>query len=523
MGKHSSDSDFDDENIQRLSIAVVPEFKRPDPQPSSLPLEDETLVTDPYELTELFAEKLLLGEPQDWSDAFHLLVSSIGGRGGEVGMIGPEAFLGTTGDPKIVLSCGEYCRTSHREEIIKYFYSSWGQRNSASKCAVTILPGEPSFACCALPYSKNQILGIVVWGDFSTDDRELLILQSFTRLLANVLRRRGEFSESRFHGHQQLKNFPDGYVAGCSDVINCLHGEVEILSKADFPVLLLGETGVGKEHVAQLLHQWSPRKNGPFVVVNCAAIPNELMEAEMFGIGRGVASGVVEREGYFQMADGGTLFLDEVGELQLFLQAKLLRALQGKEVRPVGGATVKPNIRIVSATNADLRKRMEEGTFRTDLYYRIAGFELIVPPLRERKGDIPLLVEHFLRRFSAEAGKKFPGITLKALELINEYRWPGNVREFEYEMRRAVYLCPEGEPISTEHLSVRLASSGFDSHSEDELATDFSLEKATDKLERLLIRQALIKTDGNRTQAAKLLGITRNGLAIKMERLGLKR
>jgi DNA-binding NtrC family response regulator len=214
---------------------------------------------------------------------------------------------------------------------------------------------------------------------------------------------------------------------------------VQRAATSDATVLLLGESGTGKELLARALHQLSARAKGPFVAINCAAIPADLLEAEMFGIGKGIATGVVERRGKFQMAEGGTLLLDEIGDMPHELQAKLLRALQEKEVQPVGGAPVPVDIRVIAATNSDLHRRMEEGRFRRDLYFRVAGFALRVPPLRERREDIPALVESFMRAFARETGKGLRGITVKALRALIEYDWPGNVRELQLEVRRLVY------------------------------------------------------------------------------------
>jgi len=284
-------------------------------------------------------------------------------------------------------------------------------------------------------------------------------------------------------------------------------------------VLLLGETGVGKELLARTIHDSSARRAGPFVAINCAAIPADLLEAEMFGIGKGIATGVAERRGKFQMAEGGTLLLDEIGDMPLELQAKLLRALQEKEIQPVGGAPVRVDIRVVAATNSDLHRRMEEGRFRRDLYYRIAGFALQVPPLRERRDDIPVLVESFMHAFARETGIAVRGITVKALRALTEYAWPGNVRELEHEVRRLVYLCPEGQAIDSTMIAPQLMAGLPDAPPALE-----ALDMAThvSALEARLIKDALSKAGGNRTRAAELLGISRNGLAIKIEKLGLR-
>jgi transcriptional regulator with PAS, ATPase and Fis domain len=298
-----------------------------------------------------------------------------------------------------------------------------------------------------------------------------------------------------------------------------LHSQMRPLLLGDVPVLLLGETGVGKEQLAQILHCSSKRREGPFVAVNCAALPSELLEAEMFGIGRGVATGVSERRGRFQLAEGGTLLLDEIGELAPALQAKLLRALQGREIQPVGGAPVRADVRVIAATNSDLDRRMQEGQFRKDLYYRLAGFVLHVPPLRERADDIPELVETFLSTFAGEIGRPTPGIATEARRVLALYSWPGNVRELEHEVRRLAYLCPPGEAIDTDLLSEHLFhSSGLETNT---LPSTLDLGSNIAHLERRLIRAALTRTGGRRAAAARLLGVSRNGLTIKLERLGL--
>jgi transcriptional regulator with PAS, ATPase and Fis domain len=256
------------------------------------------------------------------------------------------------------------------------------------------------------------------------------------------------------------------------------------------------------------------------VAINCAAIPADLLEAEMFGIAKGVATGVTERRGRFQSAEGGTLLLDEIGDMPVELQAKLLRALQEKEVQPVGGAPAAVDIRVIAATNSDLHRRMEEGRFRRDLYFRVAGFALRVPPLRERREDIPALLEAFTRAAARAHAKTVRGFTVKALRRLIAYAWPGNVRELEHEAGRLVALCPQGEAIDSTMISPHILG-GEPAQGTAPLADTLDLEKNVDALERRLISQALAQARGNRTRAAKLLGVSRNGLAIKMERLGL--
>jgi transcriptional regulator with PAS, ATPase and Fis domain len=311
--------------------------------------------------------------------------------------------------------------------------------------------------------------------------------------------------------------FPEGYVPGHSPVMRTLYADIRGLAATDLPILFLGETGVGKEQLAQALHASSPRHGGPFVAVNCAAIPADLLEAEMFGIGKGVATGVSERPGKFQLAHQGTLFLDEIGDMSPALQAKLLRAVQGREVQPVGCAPVRVDVRVVTATNSDLDLKMEAGQFRRDLYYRVAGFVLRVPSLRERREDIPELVRRLLATFAREAGRPAPSVTPEALSALVAYAWPGNVRELEHEARRLVYVC-NGRPVDVAMLPDHLlVSDGAPAVA----ASSLALERHVEQLERRLLRAALARAHGRRSVAAQILGISRNGLAMKMERLGL--
>lgn len=255
--------------------------------------------------------------------------------------------------------------------------------------------------------------------------------------------------------------FPPGYVIGRSYLIQSLYQEMQPLVGCDLPVLITGETGVGKEYIARILHDSSERRNGPFIALNCAAIPSELFEAEMFGIAKGVATGVSERLGKFERANGGSLFLDEVGEMSANAQAKLLRALQEKEIHPLGRNPVPIDARIIAGTNADLEQSINESRFRRDLYYRIAGFVLNVPPIRDRKEDIPLLVENMLLIYSRALSKLTGGITVKAMELLTSYPWPGNIREMQHELRRLVLVCKEGYPIDVELLTQQIRDSAW--------------------------------------------------------------
>ncbi|MEM1204164.1 MAG: sigma 54-interacting transcriptional regulator, partial [Acidobacteriota bacterium] len=226
--------------------------------------------------------------------------------------------------------------------------------------------------------------------------------------------------------------FPPGYLPGESAGMRDLYRQMRFVARTRLPVLIHGETGVGKEPLASTLHRSSNRADGPFVAVNAAAIPNDLLEAEMFGVGVGVATGVAPRPGIFRQAHGGSLFLDEVGEMGPRLQTKLLRVLQEKEIRPLGGRSERVDVRILAATNADLRS----GGLRRDLYFRLAGVVLGVPPLRHRPEDLPALADYFLGRFRALAGGGPRRFTAGAIERLGNHGWPGNVRELEHAVQR---------------------------------------------------------------------------------------
>ena len=246
-------------------------------------------------------------------------------------------------------------------------------KDAVGETTTALIDGDPPLACAARTGRGENPLGLVVWGSFRARSESGPLLRTVLLLIDRMRAR-----PARILAHRQgvpLKGlvFPDGYIAGESPAVASLHGQMKPLLQSELPVLILGETGVGKEYVARTLHASSARSQGPFVAVNCAAIPSELLEAEMFGIGKGVATGVVERPGKFQLAGGGTLFLDEIGDMSLDLQAKLLRALQERQIQPVGSAPVPVDIRVVTATNTDLQRRIEAGRFRSDLYYRVAG------------------------------------------------------------------------------------------------------------------------------------------------------
>jgi DNA-binding NtrC family response regulator len=306
-------------------------------------------------------------------------------------------------------------------------------------------------------------------------------------------------------------------ILGASLAIATLRDHLRRIAPANGRVLITGENGVGKELVAAAIHALSRRADGPFVKLNCAAIPRDLVESELFGHERGAFTGAVQpRKGRFELADGGTLFLDEIGDLSADSQAKLLRTLETGEYERVGGARAqRADVRVVSATNKDLAQAIEAGEFREDLFHRLKVFPVHVPPLRERRGDVALLAAHFLAEFGRAEERPPATLSAEALRLLEEYHWPGNVRELRNLMERAAVLC-EGAEVRAEDLAGWLeAAPGGD--------RGMGLRAEVEKREADAIRRALEQADGNVTQAAAGLGIDRTNLHRKMRKYGIDR
>ncbi len=321
-------------------------------------------------------------------------------------------------------------------------------------------------------------------------------------------------------------------LLGDSTVMQELRGKIEKLARSQAPVYLRGESGVGKELVATQIHELGPRATASFIPVNCGAIPTELMESEFFGHIKGSFTGAVsDKEGLFQAANGGTLFLDEIAELPIHMQVKLLRAIQEKAIKPVGGQKEIPvDIRVLSATHKDLAQEVEHGNFRQDLYYRINVIELNIPPLRERLGDLPVLAKFMLDRISKNNDDVSYDISEDALHKLESYSFPGNIRELENILERAATLC-EGNEITAVDLDLpnnAKSSSDNSSTTNQPDADESSISLSTDQLEDYLIQKerkaivaALEQTRWNKTAAAKLLGITFRQLRYRLQKLEL--
>lgn len=330
--------------------------------------------------------------------------------------------------------------------------------------------------------------------------------------------------EVRFWRSESAKPAVYGII-GKSKVMLATMELVEQVAPANATVLVTGESGTGKELIAQAIHQLSSRSNQPLIKVNCAAIPENLLESELFGHEKGAFTGAVNRKaGRFERAEGGSIFLDEIGELPLAMQAKLLRVLQEKEIERVGGMeTIKVDVRVITATNRDLEQEVREGRFREDLYYRLKVVPILVPPLRERLDDVPELAVYFVQQYARELGKGNLSISPEAMEFLICYNWPGNVRELQNVMERAVILC-RGQSIVPDLLPLEVLASGEPTINRNRgnsavVLPDEGVE--LEEVEKELIRQALEKSGGNQTKAARLLGISRYTLIYRLEKYGI--
>jgi two-component system response regulator AtoC len=317
-------------------------------------------------------------------------------------------------------------------------------------------------------------------------------------------------------------------IIGQSNPMRRVYDVIEKVADTPSTVLITGESGTGKELIARALHENSSRRDKPFVSVNCAAIPPDLLESELFGYERGAFTGAVtSKPGRFELADGGSLFLDEIGEIPVSMQVKLLRALQEQEFERVGGIkTIKVDIRLVAATNRDLKASIADGEFREDLYYRLNVVHVHLPPLRDRPSDIPLLLEHFVRKFSTKLDRSVTGFEDAAVKLLLCYGWPGNIRELENVVERCMIFAEDGE-VGAQHLPAEIHDSGGRAElgvgvAPGETGLKEAVREATLKVEREFIGRALDQTGGNVTHTARLLKISRKSLQNKMKELGLR-
>jgi len=317
------------------------------------------------------------------------------------------------------------------------------------------------------------------------------------------------------------KSFGFENIIGKSKVMKEIFKVVRQIADSKSTVLIMGESGTGKELISRAIHYNSNRKNYPFVTINCAAIPETLIESELFGHERGAFTNAIEKKlGRFELAHQGTLFLDEIGELSLATQAKILRFLEEKEFNRVGGSkTIKVDVRLICATNKDLGQLLKKGAFREDLYYRINVVPIIIPPMRDRKEDIPILLDHFVKQFNDENNKKVKGVSPEALDMMMNYEWPGNVRELENLVERVIALT-SNEIIQANELPFSPTNiSKVNGLKESILSGELSFLKAEEEFEKRIILDALRKTNYIQSRAAEVLGISRRILKYKMDKL----
>ncbi|MDQ3818838.1 MAG: sigma 54-interacting transcriptional regulator, partial [Acidobacteriota bacterium] len=324
--------------------------------------------------------------------------------------------------------------------------------------------------------------------------------------------------DENIHLKQELRERYDfSHIIGNSGPLRQVYEQISQVARTNTTVLLRGESGTGKELIAHAIHYNSLRASKPFIKVSCAALPETLIESELFGYEKGAFTGAQGRKkGRFELAEGGTLFLDEIGDLNLTTQIKLLRVLQEREFERLGGIeTIKANVRLIAATNKDLERAISEGKFREDLYYRLNVFTIFMPPLRERKSDMLLLADHFLEKYAREHGKSIRRISTPAIDMLTSYHWPGNVRELENIIERAVLVC-ETNVIHGHHLPPTLQTAEGSG-----TVTRLSLESAVEAYERDIIQDALKTTRGNRKRAAKLLDTTERIIGYKVRKYGI--
>lgn len=411
----------------------------------------------------------------------------------------------------------------------------------------------PVHSCMGVPlYVEGKLIGVVTLDSIepyvfdSIDSRALEIIGSMasmtlnTAILMEQLENKSQRAEHVLQAMNEQVNEKDGHMEmiGQSDGMKALIQAIKLVAPSDFAILIEGETGVGKELVARTLHQASSRASAPMVYVNCAAIPQHLIESELFGHVKGAFTGADrDREGKFLLADGGTLFLDEIGELPLEVQGTLLRAIQNQEIQAVGkDQTRKIDVRVIAATNRHLETEVAEHRFRADLFHRLSVFPIQVPPLRERQGDVPLLAGFFTERFRRKLGLQQLTLSASAMRLLESYHWPGNVRELEHVISRAALYAKAAVPtgittITPAHLTGLQIDNTFKKQQQaisdtvESVSNAFeepiNLREKTDAYQRDLIHRALLDADGNWAQAARFLSMDRANLVRLAKRLGV--
>ena len=394
--------------------------------------------------------------------------------------------------------------------------------------ARNLAKGDISFICVPIK------IGSEVIGTFSVDrlfdesvslDEDVRLLSIIASMIAQAVRLRREAQEERQHlleenlrlSEELRERFRPANIVGNSSAMQTVFNLIAQVAKSDATVLIRGESGVGKELVAHATHYNSLRANKPFIRVNCAALPESVIESELFGHEKGAFTGALtQRKGRFELAQGGTIFLDEIGDLSPATQIRLLRVLQEREFERVGGAeTIRVDVRVITATNRDLEELMKKWQFRQDLYYRLNVFPIHIPPLRERRTDILLLADYFVEKYSKANNKDVRRISTSAIDLLTRYHWPGNVRELENVIERAVILTSD-DVVHGHHMPPTLQTAEASG-----TVVRTSLEEAIESLERDMIIDALKNARGNKAKAAKALGITERIMGLRVEKHGI--
>jgi Nif-specific regulatory protein len=387
---------------------------------------------------------------------------------------------------------------------------------------------ELSFICVPIVVQRSTVGTLAVdlkfkpERDYESSVKFFGVVSSMIAQALNVQRlveeERRRLVDENTHLRQELRERYDfSNIIGTSGPTRQMYEQVAQVAQTNTTVLIRGESGTGKELIAHAIHYNSLRAKKPFVKVSCAALPDTLIESELFGYEKGAFTGAnARKKGRFELAEGGTIFLDEIGDINQSTQVKLLRVLQEREFERLGGTeSVRVNVRVIAATNKDMEKAIAEGTFREDLYYRLNVFTIFVPPLRERKADLLLLADHFLEKFSREHAKVIKRISTPAIDMLMAYHWPGNVRELENALERAVLVC-DAQVIHGHHLPPSLQTADASG-----TVTRVSLKDAVEGFERDLIQDALKTTRGNRAKAARLLDTTERILNYKVRNLGI--
>jgi len=382
---------------------------------------------------------------------------------------------------------------------------------------------EITFICVPIVPARKPMGALSIDLPFRKDrdyDRDLQFVRVVGSMIAQAIKitelvetERQRLLDENIHLREELKERYDfSHIIGTSGPMRQVYEQISKVASTNTTVLIRGESGTGKELIAHAIHYNSPRAKKPFIKVSCAALPESLIESELFGYEKGAFTGAhARKKGRFELSEGGTLFLDEIGDINLSSQVKLLRVLQEREFERVGGTEpVRVNVRLIAATNKDLEKAITAGTFREDLLYRLNVFAIFVPPLRERKPDVMLLADHFLEKYATEHGKSIKRISTPAIDMLMAYHWPGNVRELENIIERAVLVC-DGSVVHGHHLPPTLQTSEASG-----TVTNLSLDEAVEAYEKDLIQDALKTTRGNRAKAAKLLHSTERIIGYKV-------